>query len=238
MARSALSDAAAVAAAGGTTVTAVPMALTSAARHPLQTVRHAVATVESIGRFVAPVNHQQSTVLGERHTRRLLATMDVPFGDLHDVAASAGGHVNDAYVAALAGGLATHRRRQSTLPELRVVVPVSIPTGVDTVGGNRITLGGMKIPAGGIEPAERIAAISAIMARWRREPALQHTQEIAFGLNLLPRAYLGGIFKRIELVASDVPDSRARSGSPEQRSRGTTRSVPPSGGSQRDADVL
>ena len=35
-----------------------------------------------------------------------------------------------------------------------------------------------------------------VMRRWRHEPALDHTQEIAFGLNLLPRAYIGGIFKR------------------------------------------
>ena len=61
------------------------------------------------------------------------------------------------------------------------------------------------MPAAIAEPAERIRHISSVVERWRKEPALDHTQEIAFGLNLLPRPYLGGIFKRIELLASDVP---------------------------------
>ena len=72
----------------------------------------AIATTQSIGRFVAPVNHQFSTVLGERRTTRHLATFDVDFARLHDAAVSAGGHLNDAYLAALTGGLHRYHERR------------------------------------------------------------------------------------------------------------------------------
>jgi diacylglycerol O-acyltransferase / wax synthase len=98
-----------------------------------------------------------------------------------------------------------HVRCGAALDELRVTVPVSIRGAADEIGGNRITLARMKIPAGVEDPSQRIRQVGAIVRRWRREPALNHAQEIAFGLNLVPRSYLGGVFKRIELVASDVP---------------------------------
>ena len=84
-------------------------------------------------------------------------------------------------------------------------MPISIRNGDDEIGGNRITLVRITVPADIDDPADRIAQIAAIMRHSQHEPALDHTQEIAFGLNLLPRPYIGGIFKRIEALASDVP---------------------------------
>jgi len=185
---------------------AVPSAVASAARHPIGAVRSAVGAGVSVGRFVAPVNKQLSTVLGTRRMHRMLTTMDVPFDELHAAAAAAGCHVNDAFLAALTEGVRLyHVRCGQSLSELRVTMPVSIRGAADEIGGNRITLTRMKLPAGVDDPAERIRQIAEVVRRWRHEPALNHAQEIAFGLNLLPRAYLGGIFKRIELLASDVP---------------------------------
>jgi diacylglycerol O-acyltransferase len=132
--------------------------------------------------------------------------MDVPFTELHAAAAAGDGRLDDAYLAALVEGVQRyHRRRGARLPELRITVPVSIRTGDDPVGSNRITLIRITVPASIDDPAQRIRRIAQIMLRWRDEPALAYTQEIAFGLNLLPRPYIGGIFKRVELLASDVP---------------------------------
>lgn len=187
-------------------VTAAPSALVSAVRNPLGAVRTAVGAGSSVGRFVAPVNEQFSTVLGTRRTHRMLATLDVPLADLRAAALPAGAHVNDAFLAALTEGMRRyHLRRGEQLHQLRVTVPVSIRGARDSIGGNRITLTRMAFPADIADPVERIRRIAAVVRRWRHEPALGHAQEIAFGLNLLPRAYLGGIFKRIELLASDVP---------------------------------
>jgi WS/DGAT/MGAT family acyltransferase len=185
---------------------AAPAALASAVRHPVGAVRSAVGAGRSVGRFVAPVNEQFSTVLGTRRTHRVLATLEVPLDELRAAAAAAGAHINDAFLAALTEGVRRyHEDRGEALHQVRITVPVSIRAAADEIGGNRITLTRMTVPADVTDPAERIRKISTVVRRWRHEPALGHAQEIAFGLNLLPRAYLGSIFKRIELLASDVP---------------------------------
>jgi diacylglycerol O-acyltransferase / wax synthase len=184
----------------------VPVLVRDAVRHPLMTAQDTIAGARSVARLVAPVNRSASGIFGARRIGRRLATIDVPLADLHAAAEAGGGHLNDAYLAVLTGAVHRyHEQRGSALNKLRVTVPVSVRTAGDAVGGNRITLIRIVLPAHIAEPAERIAEISKIMSKWRHEPALGHTQEIAFGLNLLPRAYLGGVFKRIELLASDVP---------------------------------
>ncbi len=192
--------------AAGRILRAWPACTINTLRNPVSAAKSAAGATVSVGRIVAPINRQASTLLGARRTGRLLATMEVPFAELHAAAAHGGGRLNDAYLAGLVGGMHRyHLRNGTTLPELRVTVPVSIRSGSDPVGGNRITLIRIKVPGAVGEPDERIRQIAAIMRRWRHEPALAHTQEIAFGLNLLPRPYIGGIFKRVELLASDVP---------------------------------
>jgi diacylglycerol O-acyltransferase / wax synthase len=192
--------------AAGRVARSIPGLLLHAAIHPLDTAQQSAAAAASIARFVAPIAAASSTLLGERHIRRQLVTIDIPLSELHSAAVAGGGHLNDAYLAALTGAMHRyHLRRGAELRELRVTVPVSVRTGADTLGGNRITLIRITLPAELAEPAERIGQIAAVMRGWRHEPALAHTQPIAFGLNLLPRAYLGGVFKRVELLASDVP---------------------------------
>ena len=111
----------------GRVARALPGEAIRAVRHPRTTSRDAVAAAVSVGRFVAPVNRQFSGLLGTRRTGRLLATMDVSLTELHDAAGMAGGHLNDAFLAALTDGLHRyHERRGSPLDEVRVTVPVNI----------------------------------------------------------------------------------------------------------------
>jgi diacylglycerol O-acyltransferase / wax synthase len=199
-------DTAAAAVAAEHAVEALERDTLKAARHPLSAVRAAIGTAVSVGRFVAPVSRQFSPMLGERSTARMVATLDVPLAELRDAAKASGGHVNDAFLAAMTDAMRRyHDKRGVALDQVRITVPVSIRKKGDGLGGNRITLTRMVLPADVAAPAVRIRTISEIVGRWRHEPALGHTQGIAFGLNLVPRAYIGGIFKRIEMLASDVP---------------------------------
>jgi WS/DGAT/MGAT family acyltransferase len=199
-------ETAAVATAAGHAVETLEHDAVRAARHPFAAVRSAFATARSVGRFVAPVNRQYSRLLGSRSTNRLVATLDVPLEGLHAAAAAAGGHVNDAFLAAMIDGMHRyHDKCGGELDQVRVTVPVSIRTADDGIGGNRITLTRVSLPADISSPAVRIKRVEEIMRRWRHEPALAHTQEIAFGLNLVPRAYLNGVLKRVEMLASNVP---------------------------------
>jgi diacylglycerol O-acyltransferase len=199
-------DTAALFGAAGQAVEAVERDAVGAVRHPLAMLRSALGTARSVVRFVAPVNRQMSRVVGRRGTVRVVATLDVPLDRLHAAAAASGGHVNDAFLAAMTDAMRRyHDKRGVRLERLRATVPVSIRTDRDGLGGNRITLTRIVLPADIASASVRIGAIHDIVARWRHEPALAHTQRIAFGLNLMPRAYLGGVLKRVEMLASDVP---------------------------------
>jgi diacylglycerol O-acyltransferase / wax synthase len=199
-------ETATVASAAGHAVGALEHDTVRAARHPLALVRSGFATARSVGRFVAPVTRQYSKLLGSRSTNRLVATLDVPLEGLHAAAAASGGHVNDAFLAALIDAMHRyHEKRGESLDHVRVTVPVSIRTDQDGLGGNRITLTRMTLPADITAPGVRIKSIQEIVGKWRHEPALAHTQQIAFGLNLVPRAYLNGVLKRVEMLASNVP---------------------------------
>jgi len=165
-----------------------------------------VGTTRSIGRFVAPVSRQFSRELGPRRLNRRLATIDIALDSLHDAAIAAHGHLNDAFIAGLVEGMHRyHEKSDAKLDHIRVTVPLSLRRDDDPIGGNRITLARITVPASISDPSARVRRIRDIMRSWRHEPALAHTQGIAFGLNLVPRQYLSGIFKRIELLASDVP---------------------------------
>jgi diacylglycerol O-acyltransferase len=160
----------------------------------------------STWRVMRPVRTQLSPVFGERGLRREVAVLDVPLAGLHAAAKKAGGRVNDAFLAGLLGGLERYHRHHGTrLPTARVTMPVSLRTSQDGLGGNKITLLRIEMPSGHPDAAERIRGIAALVRRWRDEPALGYTQGIARTLNLLPRAYVGNMLKRMEVVASDVP---------------------------------
>jgi len=160
----------------------------------------------SVWRVMRPVRAQLSPLFGERGVRRRVAVLDVPLAGLRAAAKASGGRVNDAFLAGVLGGLERyHQRHGSRLPEARVTMPVSLRTGADGLGGNKITLLRIAMPSGHADPAGRIGGIAGIVRGWRDEPALAYTQGIARTLNLLPRAYVGNMLKRMEVVASDVP---------------------------------
>jgi hypothetical protein len=156
--------------------------------------------------MVRPVTSTLSPLMTDRRLAWRYEPLDVPFAQLRLAGKSAGGTVNDAFMAAVAGGLARyHDRHGQQVDELRVTMPVSLREADDPEGGNRITLARMLIPVGLTDPAARIRAIDDISRRWRREPAIPYSNVIAGALNLLPRSVTGGMLKHIDFLASDVP---------------------------------
>jgi diacylglycerol O-acyltransferase len=173
---------------------------------PVGTSTGIVATAASVARIIRPVMRNASPVMTERTAVRRLATLDVPLEGLKQAARPSGGHLNDAFVAGITGGLRRyHDAHGTTAEDLRVTMPVSIRKPDDPIGGNRITLLRFAVPVGLADAAARIARTAAITRAWQHEPGIAHTQGIAFGLNLAPRSYIQGILRRIEFVASDVP---------------------------------
>jgi diacylglycerol O-acyltransferase len=177
-----------------------------AARHPIATATGGFATVRSIARTVAPVNETSSPIMKGRSTSRSLGLIEVELADLKRAAKVAGGSVNDAFMAAVAGGLRRYHESQGApVEELRVTFPISIRTPDDPPGGNRITLIRFAVPVSETDPASRIRAIEDSCRAARDERSLRFTGAIAASLNVLPRRVVGNMLKHVDFLASDIP---------------------------------
>ena len=186
---------------------AIP-ALVRSARDPVGAAEGTVAMARSIYRTAAPSSSAMSLLMRERATTRHLATMEVSLDALKSAAKAIGGTVNDAYLAAVAGGLRRYHLRHGTPVEsLRAVVPINLRTGNDTSWGNRITLQRVTLPAGELDPGARMREVHRVTQAARKEPSLPVTGIIAGALNMLPVGYVGGVLKHVDFLASNVTGS-------------------------------
>ncbi|MET1003708.1 MAG: wax ester/triacylglycerol synthase domain-containing protein, partial [Acidimicrobiia bacterium] len=177
-----------------------------ALRHPSRALKEGVEAVGSIARTVRPVNETLSPVMQERRLAWRYDALVLPLNALRDSAHTAGLTVNDAFLAALSSGLQHyHEQHGAAVEELRLTMPISIRKPEDPVGGNRITLMRFRIPVGLRDPDARMRRIHELCMTARNEPAVAYTNAIAGALNVLPRAYVGGMLKHVDFLASNVP---------------------------------
>ena len=175
-------------------------------RHPRATAEGLLAATRSVAKTVAPYAETMSPVMRDRHLGRELDILEVPVSALRKAGAAADGHLNDAFLAAVTGGLRIyHQRHGAQIDQLRVTMPINVRKATDGPGGNRITLARFPVPAGLPDPLERMRAMRSLSNAWRAEPSLAMTQGIAAGLNLLPASFLGGMLKHVDFLASNVP---------------------------------
>ena len=187
---------------------AVLPATLACARDPAGAARGVVAMARSVWRTTAPAFGTLSPVMRERAMTRQLATMEIPLEQFKAAARSAGGTLNDAYLAAVTGGLRRyHERHHAAVGSLRVIMPISLRAEEDMSWGNRITLQRLTVPAGEPDPVIRMRLLHRVTEAARHEPSLPATDAIASALNLLPASYLGGVFKHMDFLASNVPGS-------------------------------
>ena len=180
------------------------------ARDPLRAAVGAFDTARSIGRMLAPATAPLSSVLLTRGLGRRLDTLDVPLDDLKRAAKSVDGSINDAFVAAVIGGLSRyHARHGAAVSELRMTLPINLRTSEHGAAGNQFAPVRFAVPAAIDDPAARMTAIGALVRSWRAEPALGLTATLAGVLNRLPTAtstaLFGGMLKCVDFVTSNVP---------------------------------
>jgi len=184
---------------------AVPSAL-HAATHPLAAAAGAAQTWRSILRTVAPINETLSPVMVGRGIGRAFDVLEADLEDVRRAGAVAGGTVNDAFLASVAGGLRRyHERHGSPVDALRVTLPISIRRPGDPMGGNRITLMRFAVPVWETRPERRVAEAGRLCQRARGERSLAFTNVIAGTLNLLPARVVRDILKRVDFLTSDLP---------------------------------
>jgi diacylglycerol O-acyltransferase / wax synthase len=173
---------------------------------PVGQTAGAAAMARSVYRTAWPDFCTMSPLMRDRSTKRRLAMIEVPLDDLKTAAKTVGVTINDAYLAAVTGGLRRyHEQHGVAVGSLRAVMPISIRTDQDTGWGNRITLLRLAVPAGEPDPATRMRLLHCVGKAAREEPSLSVTGAIAGALNLLPVGYVGGILKHADFVASNLP---------------------------------
>ncbi|HYL53075.1 MAG TPA: wax ester/triacylglycerol synthase family O-acyltransferase [Acidimicrobiia bacterium] len=185
-------------------------AATTVVRDPLGRTTEVLRTARSIGRALAPATSPMSPVMCERGLGRRLDSFDVSLDDLRRAAKAAEGSLNDAFVAAVVGGLMNYHDRHGCAPAaLRMTLPINLRHGAHEAGGNRFAPARFPVPLSIADPVERIHAIRGLVRGWRAEPALQMTSTLAGVLNRLPTttttALFGGMLKCCDFVTSNVP---------------------------------
>jgi WS/DGAT/MGAT family acyltransferase len=175
-------------------------------RRPVETITAAGSTAASVYRTTRPLSSPGSPIMLDRSQSRRLGIHHVSKDTLRQSGKIAGGTLNDAFLAAIAGGLGRyHEKRGATVGDLTVTMPISIRTPDDPLGGNRATLMRFAVPADIADPAERIRVIHERTVQIRNEKSLAHTQFIAGALNLAPLWYVSSVLRNVDFVASDVP---------------------------------
>jgi diacylglycerol O-acyltransferase len=185
--------------------------LLGAVRDPVAALRRAVGLAGSVGRTLRPVSEPMSPLMRARSLGVRLDAFSRPLAELRRAAKAVGGTLNDAFVAAVAGGLRQyHERHGFAVDELRMTMPINLREGEHgRDAGNQFTPARFAVPIGIADPAERMRAIRAAVASARAEPALPISEEIAGVLGRLPRAFavplMGSMLKAIDFVTSNVP---------------------------------
>jgi diacylglycerol O-acyltransferase / wax synthase len=180
------------------------------ARRPGPAVRDAVRFGRSLARLTGPPPAPPSPLMRERGLTRRFGVLEVPLGALRAAGRAAGGSLNDAYLAAIAGGLGRyHTTHGVDLEVLPMAFPVSLRRDDHPMGGNRFAGARIAGPVGISDPAERIAAIRELVLTAREEPALDFMGLLAPALARVPAAVLTrlsqNVTSSVDLQASNIP---------------------------------
>lgn len=190
------------------------LSATAAALRALQTpdraIGEAVRTAASVGRVLAPASEPKSAVMRGRSLSSRYTVLDVGLDDLKAAAKSVDGTLNDAFVAAVGGGLRRyHELHGEAVDELRMTMPINIRADDDPMAGNRFVPARFPVPVGIVDPAERMRQVGRLVRQWRNEPALSLTDTLAGVLNRLPTSVttrvFGALLKGVDFITSNVP---------------------------------
>jgi diacylglycerol O-acyltransferase len=169
----------------------------------------AVRYAGSLGRMLGPPPAPGSILLEQRSLGRRYQMLEVPLDQLRAAGRTAGGTVNDAFLAGIVGGMRHyHEHHGIDLRELTVAFPISLRRPEDPPGSNR--LAGARIVAPVAEPdaATRIRLIGERTRVARDEPAVGFMDTLSPVLSHLPARVSATMTERvtrtIDLQASNV----------------------------------
>ncbi len=186
-------------------------AVTTAVADAPGSARRAAETAGSVGRLLAPATEPLSDVMTGRSLSVRFDALTFPLADMKAAAKQAGGKLNDAFVAGVAGGLRRyHLRHGSSVRELRMTMPINIRNDeTSDLAGNQFAPARFPVPLTIDDPVERMAHVRELVTRQRAEPALSLAAPLAAVLYRLPATVSTGLFgsmlRGVDFVTSNVP---------------------------------
>jgi diacylglycerol O-acyltransferase / wax synthase len=157
---------------------------------PIRTVRY----LDSARRVLSPPAGSVPSPLQQRQTGRMwrFGILDCGLDELKAAGRAVDGTVNDAYMAALLGGIQRyHDAVGIEFGDIPTAMPLSLRKPGDPPGGNRFAGAMFAGPAGIRDPASRIAAVHKRVQRVRAEPALDILGALSPVLSRIPAGLLG-----------------------------------------------
>lgn len=154
-----------------------------------------------------------SPLLAGRSRKRRLFWLELSFEALRRAARSAGGTLNDAYLAAICGALARyHEAQQMPIDALPLGIPVSTRRPGESGGGNRFVAAVLAAPLAERDPAARMKSIAEQVQTIRGESGLDYAEWATPWLAALPASLSARIVAAIrppDVQASNVPGPKA-----------------------------
>jgi diacylglycerol O-acyltransferase / wax synthase len=167
--------------------------------------------VGSIARLAAPAPQPMSPIMRARSLTVHFDTICLPLLEMKAAARTVDGTLNDAFVAAVLGGLRIYHERFGTpVDALRMAMPINTRTDdTATRAGNQFVPARFAVPVGIVDPVARMAAVRDLVREQRAEPSLALTDTLAGLLYRLPAAaatgFLGSMLKGVDFITSNVP---------------------------------
>jgi diacylglycerol O-acyltransferase len=173
-------------------------------------VSDAITFASSLRRVADPATGPPSPLLRPRSLAWRFEAAEVPLADLKAAAKSAGGSVNDAFLAAVLGGFRRYHEHFSVpVDTMPVAMPISLRTAADTPGGNRFAAARFAAPVAEPDPRERMQQVREFVITARAEPAINAATLLSPALSHLPGSLvariLAGLTSRNDAQVSNVP---------------------------------
>jgi diacylglycerol O-acyltransferase len=159
---------------------------------PARALTDVLSFASSLRRVADPPTGEPSPLLRPRSLAWRFEAAEVPLADLKDAAKSAGGSVNDAFVAAVLGGFRRyHEHFGVPIDTMPIAMPISLRTAEDPAGGNRFAGARFAAPVAERDPAERMRQVREFVITARAEPAIDAAALLSPALSHLPAALVG-----------------------------------------------
>jgi diacylglycerol O-acyltransferase len=163
------------------------------ARQPISALQDAGRLVTSLQQMAGPPPAPGSPLLSRRSLNRRITIAEIPLPGLKAAAKRHGRSLNDAYLAALSGGLRHyHAAMNCPVASLPLTLPVSIRAD-SSAGGNRWGALRIAAPIDEADPVRRMSMIGAQVQAGRSQPAIGALSVLSPFLTALPMSVVSAL---------------------------------------------